>query len=47
LYGGLGYVIRPTLRGELGFMRQMLEQGGRNQFQVVLFNTFDVARDED
>jgi hypothetical protein len=47
LYGALGYVIRPTLRGEFGFMRQMLEQGGRNQFQVVLFNTFDLARHTD
>jgi hypothetical protein len=47
LYGALGYVIRPTLRGEFGFMRQMLEEGGRNQFQVVLFNTFDLARHED
>ncbi len=38
LYGALGYVINKNFRVEAGFMRQIQEKTGRNQFQIVIFN---------
>jgi hypothetical protein len=38
LYGGFGYVINKSLRVELGFMSQMLENSRRGQMQILLFN---------
>lgn len=43
----LGYSIRTTMRAELGFMRQVQEKIGRNQFQIVLFNTIETAQNRD
>jgi len=44
MYAGAGLVLSAGLRGELGFMRQQYERGGRNQFQVVLFNSLRLRR---
>ncbi|MNR59113.1 hypothetical protein D3C85_1802980 [compost metagenome] len=38
LYGALGYVINKNFRVEAGFMRQIQEKTGRNQFQIVIYN---------
>lgn len=38
LYGALGYVINKNFRVETGFMRQIQEKTGRNQFQIAIFN---------
>ena len=40
LYGGLGYVINPTLRLEIGFLQQFYEKSNRPQFQFLLFNNY-------
>lgn len=39
LYGALGYVINKNFRVEAGFMRQIQEKTGRNQFQIAVYNT--------
>lgn len=39
LYGALGYVINKNLRIEAGFMRQIQEFSGRNQFQIGFYNS--------
>ncbi|MEL1255844.1 DUF2490 domain-containing protein [Flavobacterium sp. DGU38] len=38
IYGALGYVINKNFRVEAGFMRQIQENTGRNQFQIVVYN---------
>jgi len=38
LYGALGYVINKNFRVEAGFMRQIQEKSGRNQFQIAIYN---------
>lgn len=38
LYGALGYVINKNFKVEAGFMRQIQENTGRNQFQIVIYN---------
>jgi hypothetical protein len=38
-YAALGYVISPDLKFELGYMNQMIEKSGRNQLQIVIFNS--------
>jgi len=38
VYGALGYVINKNFRVEAGFMRQIQEKTGRNQFQIVIYN---------
>lgn len=38
LYAGLGYVINPNLRIEVGFMAQSLERRNRNQIVITCFN---------
>lgn len=45
LYGALGYTISKYLRAEIGFMSQMLENGHREQVQVVLFNNIPFIKD--
>jgi hypothetical protein len=40
VYAGLGYVINPTKRLELGFLTQTLDTSSRNQLQLYFFNTF-------
>lgn len=44
LYGGLGYVISPHLRFEVGVMSQMLEKVTRNQLQVILHHNFNLGK---
>jgi len=44
LFGALGYEIKNGLRVEAGFMRQMYDFGGRNQFQIAVFNNLDFLR---
>ena len=39
LYVALGYVINKNFRVEAGFMRQIQEHTGRNQFQIGIYNT--------
>lgn len=39
LYGALGYVFNKSIKMEVGFMAQTLENTNRNQFQLVLFNS--------
>ena len=39
LYGGLGYVITPTKRIEVGLLNQTLDQSSKNQLQIYFFNT--------
>ena len=38
VYGALGYVINKNIKVEAGFMRQIQENSGRNQFQIVIYN---------
>lgn len=38
LYGALGYVINKSIKIEVGYMAQTLENTNRNQFQIVVFN---------
>ena len=38
IYLGLGYVINPIIRVEVGMMSQILENTHRNQFQIAIFN---------
>ncbi|MDX5420966.1 MAG: DUF2490 domain-containing protein [Hymenobacteraceae bacterium] len=45
LYGALGYTINKYLRAEVGFMSQLLENGHREQVQVVLFNNIPFIKD--
>jgi len=45
IYGALGYVFSKNFRAELGYMNQSLENSGRNQFQVVLFNNLSFVKD--
>ncbi len=40
LYGGVGYVINPALRLEIGFLHQFYESSNRPQFQFLLFNNY-------
>ncbi len=40
LYGGLGYRLNGMFRFELGYMNQFLEQGGRDQVNIVTFLNF-------
>lgn len=47
LYGGLGYVITPALRMELGYMSQILETTSRGQFQVLFFNNLALFKSKD
>lgn len=47
LYAGVGLVLSGQLRAELGFMRQQYEREGRNQFQVVLFNSLRLRSEEE
>lgn len=44
LFGALGYEFKKGLRLEAGFMRQMYDFGGRNQFQIALFNNLNFLR---
>ncbi|HMP29740.1 MAG TPA: DUF2490 domain-containing protein [Saprospiraceae bacterium] len=39
-YAGLGYVVDPTKRIEVGYLAQTLENSSRNQIQIYFFNTF-------
>jgi hypothetical protein len=39
LYGAMGYVINKSIKFEVGFMAQTVEQSNRNQFQIALFNS--------
>lgn len=39
-YGGLGYVINPSLRLEIGFLQQYYENSNRPQFQFLFFNNY-------
>ena len=38
IYGALGYVINKNFKIEAGFMRQIQEKSGRNQFQIAFYN---------
>ncbi len=40
LYGGIGYVINPALRLEIGFLQQFYESSNRPQFQFLLLNNY-------
>lgn len=40
LYGGLGYRLSKTLRFEAGYMNQFLENGGRDQINLITFVNF-------
>ena len=40
LYGGIGYVISPYLRLEMGIMNQIFEKTNRPQGQIILFNNY-------
>lgn len=44
LFGAMGYGFKKGLRLEAGFMRQMYDFGGRNQFQIALFNHLDFLK---
>lgn len=44
LYGAVGYVINKNFRVEAGFMRQIQEFSGRNQFQIAFFNTIPFSK---
>lgn len=41
IYAGLGYVLSPTVRLEIGDMVQMYEKGSRHQLQLMMFHNFD------
>ncbi len=47
LYGALGYVFRPQVRGEFGLMYQMFENRRRPQWQLVLFQNLDFSKQAD
>ncbi|MEO7978010.1 DUF2490 domain-containing protein [Flavobacterium sp.] len=38
VYGALGYVVNKNFKIEAGFMRQIQEKSGRNQFQIAIYN---------
>lgn len=40
LYGGLGYVARPGLRFEVGYMNQFFSTGGRDQLNLITSASF-------
>ncbi len=40
LYGGLGYKLNSLVRFELGYMNQFLNQGNRDQINVITFLSF-------
>lgn len=40
LYGGLGYKLNDLLRFELGYMNQFLQNGNRDQINMISFVTF-------
>ncbi|THH41968.1 DUF2490 domain-containing protein [Neolewinella litorea] len=40
LYGGLGYVARPGLRFEVGYMNQFFATGGRDQINLITSASF-------
>ncbi|MBK6352100.1 MAG: DUF2490 domain-containing protein [Saprospiraceae bacterium] len=42
IYLGLGYVINPIFRVEVGMMSQILENTHRNQFQIAIFNSMPI-----
>ena len=44
LYGGIGYVLNPTLRLEIGFLHQFYESSNRPQFQFLLFNNYPFSK---
>lgn len=44
-YAAIGYVIKPDLKVEVGYMNQMLEKSSRNQFQIVIFNSIPFCKD--
>ncbi len=47
LYGGLGYVINPALRLEIGFLHQFYEKSNRPQFQFLFFNNYPFPNKKD
>jgi len=40
LYGGLGFRLNDALRFELGYMNQFLQNGGRDQINMITFFNF-------
>ena len=40
LYGGLGYRLNETLRFEIGYMNQFLNEGSRDQINIMTFINF-------
>ena len=40
LYGGLGYRLNDTLRFEIGYMNQFLNEGSRDQINIMTFINF-------
>jgi long-subunit fatty acid transport protein len=40
LYGGLGYKLNKTFRFEVGYMNQFLNNGSRDQINVITFMNF-------
>jgi hypothetical protein len=40
LYGGLGYRLNNHFRFEVGYMNQFLNNGGRDQINIVTFWNF-------
>lgn len=45
LYGALGYAVNGWLRMEMGYMRQGVEAGYRDQFQIAFFNNLRLDKD--
>lgn len=44
IYGALGFGISDDIRLEAGIMSQILQNAGRSQFQIVLFNNLPFRR---
>ena len=40
LYGGLGYRINELFRFEIGYMNQFLNDGNRDQINLIVFKNF-------
>jgi hypothetical protein len=40
LYGGLGYKLNKNIRFELGYMNQFMNNGGRDQINIISFINF-------
>jgi len=40
LYGGLGYRFSKSIRSEIGFMNQTLQNSSRNQLNIITFINF-------